>query len=121
MKKYTNWITIPDDNASRAHGSVKQADPSLKKSDLKNKIFFGAAFVVMTIVVFALTAPNTFNSLLKGSLFDTSGISESDMKVSILPKKDSTSTSTSSTSSSGGASSTSSTSSSGSSGSVATT
>ncbi len=75
MKKSTNWITIPDEAlhtpASKAKGKKKQGK---KSESVTNKLLWGVGFVVMAVVVFAVLAPNQFNDLLKGSLFDAEGV-----------------------------------------------
>lgn len=54
-------------------------------SPVKNKIFWGAAFVVMIIITFAVLAPGQFSSLLKGSLFEKSGLSGENIASPISP------------------------------------
>lgn len=86
MKKSTNWITIPDETlhtpASKAGSAKKSAVETKhaaykkkgKNSDLvTSKLFWGIGFVVMAVVVFAALAPNQFNELLRGNLFDAEG------------------------------------------------
>lgn len=114
MKKNTHWITIPDDELHTPASENNKSDKEkIDGKHIKSNIVFGIAFVVLVLVTFAMLAPKQFSGLLKGSLFDTSGLSESQMKVTLLPQKTSSESTTSS--------STSSTSSTSSSGSAATT
>ncbi len=83
MKK-TNWITIPDEkNHTPASGKAK----SQGAVPVKNKLFWGVGFIVLIFAAFALLAPSQFSQLLQGNLFDTSGVSEEDRKVSLIPEK----------------------------------
>lgn len=71
-KKTAHWITIPDE---KLHTPVADAGENQKVSKpVKNKWFWGIAFVVVIVVTFALLAPNQFNELLRGSLFDAPGV-----------------------------------------------
>lgn len=109
MKKDTNWVTIPDDAlhtpASSSKKGSKKAIQEVDANHMKSNIFFGAAFVVLVLVTFALLAPSQFSGLLKGSLFDASDVAKDNLKINLLPKQTSTSSSGSSTSSSGSGSS----------------
>lgn len=89
MKKTTNWITIPEEKIHTPASDEGGGKTSKKSSapKVKNKLFWGAGFVVLIIASFALLAPAQFGQLLKGSLFDTSGLSPEEMKVSIVPEK----------------------------------
>lgn len=98
MKKSTHWITIPEEKI-HTPASEKKGGKKDGKQDVKNKFLWGLGFVVIIVVAFALLAPDQFNSLLKGSLFDTSGVTENQMKVSLLPSKSTTSSDSTSTSS----------------------
>ncbi len=66
-KKQTNWITIPEETVHTPVSNKKGEPP------VKNKLFWGASFVVLIVVTFALLAPSQFNELLRGSLFDAPG------------------------------------------------
>lgn len=78
-KKPTSWITIPE---AKLHTPVEKAGETKKTASsggsevVKNKWAWGIGFVVMMVAAFAVLAPNQFSSLLKGSLFDTSGLPE---------------------------------------------
>ncbi len=85
MKKQTNWITISEDikpNSTTDSGS-KKSSRLVGESPVKNKVFWGAAFIVLVFATFALLAPNQFSTLLKGNLFDTSGLSKDDMAIGL--------------------------------------
>ena len=76
-KKLTPWVTIPEEK----HNAAASVSASADKSDLvpvKNKIFWGFAFVLMILVVTALLAPKQAASVLQGNLFAQSGIEGAD-------------------------------------------
>lgn len=75
MKKQTKWITIPEKTIYTPASNAKAAKND-KKSGLQNKFFWGIGFVVLIFSTFAVLAPQQFSTLLRGSLFDTSGIAE---------------------------------------------
>lgn len=104
MKKSTHWITIPDEILhTPASDKGKKGAKKSGKQDVKNKLLWGVGFAVIIVVAFALLAPDQFNTLLKGSLFDTSGVTEEQKKISLIPKKTTTTTTTTSTDSTTGA------------------
>lgn len=86
-KKPTSWITIAEDAlhtpASKAVASAKSGS-----KPVKNKLFWGASFVVLVIVTFVLLAPQQFSSLMKGSLFDTTGIVPEEVVDMIEPESE---------------------------------
>ncbi len=82
-KKSANWITIPDENHQDNQMGVPSQNPDL----VKNKLLWGIGFAVIIIVSFIVLAPNQFNALIQGNLFDAKGLSEKDMKVNLLPQK----------------------------------
>ena len=90
MKKQTNWITIPDDTIHTPVSEKKEAKKSGEKP-VKNKIFWGISFAILVVASFALLAPTQFGELLKGSLFDTSGVSQNNMEIDLTPKQNDTS------------------------------
>jgi hypothetical protein len=88
MKKQTHWITIPEEKLhTPASSETKKGAQKTGEKPVTNKIFWGAGFVVLVFVSFALLAPSQFSALLKGSLFDTAGVTEKNMQVSLIPEK----------------------------------
>lgn len=74
MKKNTHWITVPEETI---HTPVSgKGEPKSKKESktVKNKLFWGAGFIIMVVIAFAALAPSQFSALLRGSLFDDSGL-----------------------------------------------
>ncbi|MBU0578187.1 hypothetical protein KJ742_05000 [Patescibacteria group bacterium] len=66
-KKSSHWVTIPEETV---HTPVSKTPKKSKQGPVKNKLFWGAGFVVLVIFTFALVAPNQMASLLQGNLFD---------------------------------------------------
>jgi len=90
MKKQTNWITIPDEKIHTPVSGQTETRKDAKKSGdrpVTNKILWGMGFVVLVFTAFALLAPGQFSALLKGSLFDTAGVSEDQLKIDLIPDK----------------------------------
>ncbi len=77
MKKETNWITIPEEALHTPAAS--SGKPKKNSAPVTNKLFWGAGFIIVVIAVFAMIAPTQFNSLLRGSLFDTTGLPEDEV------------------------------------------
>jgi len=87
MSKKTSWITIPE---ATLHTPIEESVKGKKtKSEspelVKNKWFWGIGFMVMVVAVFAVMAPKQFSALLKGSLFDTTGLTEEETTGVISP------------------------------------
>jgi cytoskeletal protein RodZ len=95
-KKSTQWITIPENTLhTPVSGAAKPAEKAKPgSSDLvRNKFFWGIGFVVLLVAAFAVLAPAQFSGLLKGSLFDTTGVPPSQTSgvinpVNLLPTED---------------------------------
>lgn len=67
-KKTSHWVTIPEETV---HTPVsKKKKKSADSMPAKNKIFWGAGFVVLVIFTFALLAPTQMATILQGNLFD---------------------------------------------------
>jgi hypothetical protein len=76
-KKSTQWVTIPEASLHTPASEARKASASKSDSPdrVKNKLFWGIGFVVLLVAAFAVMAPAQFSQLLKGSLFDTAGVS----------------------------------------------
>ena len=84
-KKSTTWITIPDSvqaAAAEKSGSAKKPDNS---NLVKNKFFWGIGFMVLLVATFAVLAPKQFSALLKGNLFESTGLPEGETGGVINP------------------------------------
>ena len=79
-KKSTHWITIPEEKlhtpGSKGAAGPKKGEPKKSQTFVKNKLFWGAAFIVVVIAAFAMLAPAQFSALLQGRLFDVTGIED---------------------------------------------
>ncbi len=65
MKKLkTNWTTVSD----------KKTQNKINNEDVQNKLFWGVGFVVVLVFTGVLLAPNQILSVLKGDLFDGTGL-----------------------------------------------
>lgn len=84
MKK-TNWITIPDEKSHVSTPSPSPASQPEASHQVQNKILWSIGFVALVIIAFAALAPNEFNSLIKGSLFDAQGDPEQKIEFNLLP------------------------------------
>ncbi len=89
-KKSAQWVTIPEATLHTPVSEGAQAPkPKAKGSSpdfVKNKLFWGAGFVVVLVAAFAVMAPTQFGKLLQGNvLFDTSGVSGGDTAGFISP------------------------------------
>jgi hypothetical protein len=89
-KKSAQWVTIPEATLHTPVSEGAQAPkPKAKGSSpdfVKNKLFWGAGFVVVLVAAFAVMAPTQFGKLLQGNvLFDTSGVSGGDTAGLISP------------------------------------
>ena len=69
MKKSTHWVTIPEEKVHTPASSGKSAKRS-GSAPVKNKVFWGAAFVVLVVFTFALLAPRQMANILQGNLFE---------------------------------------------------
>lgn len=72
-KHKTNWITISD-NSPKSNNPQKVSKKSEETSSVKNKLFWGAGFISVIIFTLVLVAPNQLASILKGDLFDGTGL-----------------------------------------------
>lgn len=87
-KKSTQWVTIPEASIhTPVSGVAKAAAPKKGESPdfVKNKWFWGIGFLVVVAASFAVLAPAQFSSLLKGSLFESTGIPEGETGGVINP------------------------------------
>lgn len=84
MAKSTSWITIEEDKLHTPASDTAKATKAKKggQPPMKNKLFWGASFVILIVVTFALLAPAQFNELIKGSLFDAIGEDAGDLAIS---------------------------------------
>ena len=73
-KQKTNWVTIKDNSVS-TEKIQKTPELSDTKSPVKNKLFWGAGFVAVVVFALVLVAPQQLASVLKGDLFDGTGLS----------------------------------------------
>ena len=72
-KQKTNWITISD-KSPKSDNIQKVSKKSEETSSVKNKLFWGAGFISVIIFTLVLVAPNQLASILKGDLFDGTGL-----------------------------------------------
>ncbi|MBI5421907.1 hypothetical protein HZA44_02130 [Candidatus Peregrinibacteria bacterium] len=78
-KKSTQWVTIPEASIhTPVSGAQKSAAPKKGENPdfVKNKWFWGIGFLVVVAASFAVLAPAQFSSLLKGNLFESTGLPE---------------------------------------------
>jgi len=69
--KSTHWVTIPEETV---HTPASKPSSKTGKMSAKGKIFWGAGFVIVIVITFALVAPNQMANLLQGNLFEQAGI-----------------------------------------------
>ncbi|MBU0727736.1 hypothetical protein KKA95_03555 [Patescibacteria group bacterium] len=75
-KKTSHWVTISEEAVhTPASKSTKRTQKS-ESTPVKNKLFWGAGFVVLVLLTVALIAPNQMASILQGNLFDQGLIPE---------------------------------------------
>jgi hypothetical protein len=82
-KKSTHWVTIPEETI---HTPASKSSKKEGKMSGKSKLFWGAGFVVVVIVTFALLAPQQMANILQGNLFEQSGI----QPLEVIPVEDDT-------------------------------
>jgi len=77
-KQKTNWVTVADGSSSavvpKAKQSSKNTNASNDQAPVKNKLFWGAGFVSVIVFALVLVAPQELASILKGDLFDGTGL-----------------------------------------------
>jgi len=77
MKKDTRWITIPEDTLHTPVSTPAKKSEGLKSmasAPVKNKFFWGVGFVAVILVSSAMLAPDQFNKIVQGNLFDAPGV-----------------------------------------------
>jgi len=90
MKKQTHWITIPDEKLHTpvsGEGEATEGKEKTGEKPVRYKFIWGIGFAVLLVAVFALLAPSQFSALLRGSLFDTAGVTEEELKINLIPEK----------------------------------
>lgn len=77
MKKDTRWITIPEDTLHTpvsTPAKKSEGPKSMASAPVKNKFFWGVGFVAVVLVSSAMLAPDQFNTIIQGNLFDAPGV-----------------------------------------------
>ena len=70
--KSSNWVTIPEEKIhTPVSKKVKKRFVDTSSEKVKNKLFWGAGFIVLVIFTAALLAPRQLASILQGNLFDS--------------------------------------------------
>lgn len=89
MKKSTHWITLPEEGLHTPAGATGKSAKKITKEEMTKtqKIVWGVTFVVMILIALVVLAPEQFSQMFKGSLFDTVGVEETELKVNLLPPK----------------------------------
>ena len=90
MKKTTHWITIPDEKLHTpvsGEGQAMEGKEKTGEKPVRYKFLWGIGFVILIVAVFALLAPSQFSALLRGSLFETAGVNEEELKINLIPEK----------------------------------
>ncbi len=87
MKSSTTWITIPEETF---HTPVSTQEPRPKTdkksaSEVKHKFFWGVGFAVVLVVSFAMLAPQQFNTVIQGNLFDAPGVEAPEITQVVQP------------------------------------
>ena len=65
--KSTHWVTIPEETIYTPASEVSEISNKIGR---KNKIFWGAGFVILVIFTIALVAPQQTANVFQGSLFE---------------------------------------------------
>lgn len=83
MNQKAKWITLPEkeeETKKNTHRAIHYEE----MNPVRNKFLWGVGFLALVIIVFFALAPNQFNSLIQGNLFDAQGGSETGIKVDLL-------------------------------------